>query len=118
MRATLVLLAGLLLALGGTQFAVPSQAAGSQAGPYPNGPSSSKPDDEGPRLPNGKLQRDAILKHDLRRNIKDLREIRGLSDELIDELEDDTAFVLSIKSLKKLQRIEKLSKDIQKRLRK
>lgn len=85
---------------------------------YPEEKPFPKPDDEGPRLPNGKLQRDAILKHEHKQNLEDLREIHQLSGELIAEVEENTAFVLSLKSLKKLERMEKLSKDVRKRIQK
>ncbi|MCZ2153026.1 MAG: hypothetical protein LC114_03825 [Bryobacterales bacterium] len=118
MRVAFILLISLLLTLASAWFATESRAAGEQIDQNTAAGSSSKLDEEGPRLPNGKLQRDAILKHDLKRDLKDLREIRQLSDELIDELQADTAFVLSIKSLKKLERIEKLAGDVRKRVRK
>lgn len=77
-----------------------------------------KTEEEGPRLPNGKLQRDVILKHEHQRNLDELKEIRKLSDELIEDLETNTEFVLSLKSLKKLERMEKLTRDVRKRVQK
>jgi hypothetical protein len=85
---------------------------------FPKEPGLPKTEDEGPRLPNGKLQRDVILKHEHQRNLDELKEIRKLSDELIEELETNTEFVLSLKSLKKLERMEKLTRDVRKRVQK
>jgi hypothetical protein len=97
---------------------LPPQFVIAQIDRYPQEKPFPKPDDEGPRLPNGKLQRDAILKHEHKQNLEDLREIHQLSGELIAELEESTAFVLSLKSLKKLEKMEKLSKDVRKRIQK
>lgn len=85
---------------------------------FPRTPPDEEENDEGPRLPNGKLQRDAILKDEHRKNLEALREIQQLSGELIQELEADTEMVLSIKSLKKLEQLEKLSKQVKNRVRK
>ncbi len=110
-------LCALLFAMAALLVIKPQPAA-SQVDRYPEEAPFAKPGDEGPRLPNGKLQRDLILKHDHQRSLEDLREIHQLSGELIAELETDTAFVLSLKSLKKLERLEKLSKDVRKRIEK
>ncbi|MDZ7636780.1 MAG: hypothetical protein U5J83_00765 [Bryobacterales bacterium] len=71
-----------------------------------------------PVFANGKLQRDAMLKHEHQRNLQELKEIQDISGELLKELEENTEFVLSLKSLKKLERLEKLSKDVRKRIQK
>lgn len=107
-----------LLAVSAAQLMLHPQFVIAQIDRYPEEKPFPKPDDEGPRLPSGKLQRDAILKHDHQRNLDDLREIHQISGELIAELEENTAFVLSLKSLKQLERMEKLSKDVRKRIRK
>ena len=118
MRVPPVFLLCSLLAVGAAQLVFHSQLVIAQIDRYPEEKPFPKPDDEGPRLPNGKLQRDAILKHEHKQNLEDLREIHQLSGELIAELEENTAFVLSLKSLKKLERMEKLSKDVRKRIQK
>lgn len=118
MRVPPLFLLSALLVASAAPLALHPQPGLAQIGRYPEAPPFPKPDDEGPRLPNGKLQRDVILKHDHQRNLEDLREIRRLSGELIGELRKDTAFVLSLKSLKKLERMEKLSKDVRKRIEK
>lgn len=118
MRNAHALLFGSLLVLGLVQTMVGPETALAQLDRYPPDLRFPKPDDEGLRLPNGKLQRDAILKHEHGKNLDELKEIHELSGELIEELEEDTEFVLSLKSLKKLERIEKLSKDVRKRIKK
>lgn len=118
MRLSPLFLLGSLLVAGIAQFALHPMPGLAQIDRYPEERPFPKPDDEGPRLPNGKLQRDAILKHEHQRSLEDLREIHRLSGELIAELEEDTAFVLSLKSVKKLERLEKLSKDVRKRIEK
>jgi hypothetical protein len=69
------------------------------------------------RLPNGKLQRDAILKADYDANVKDARELIDLSKSFELDLEKSDAFVLSLGLLKKLDDIEKLTKRIRGRMR-
>ncbi len=73
--------------------------------------------DEGPRLPNGKLQRDEILKAEHEQNLKDAARLVDLSEELKEELEKNDRYVLSLSSLKKTDEIEKLVRKIRSRLR-
>jgi hypothetical protein len=69
------------------------------------------------RLPNGRLQRDAILKADYERNLRDAAELERLTRELKVNLEKNTEYVFSIDDVKKLERIEKLAKDIRSRMK-
>jgi hypothetical protein len=69
------------------------------------------------RLPNGRLQRDAILKADYERNLDDAAELSKLADEVKISLEKNTQYVLSIDDMKKLQQIEKLAKKIRSRMK-
>lgn len=69
------------------------------------------------RLPNGKLQRDEILKAEHAQNIKDAAQLSELAQELQQDLEKNDRFVLSISTLKKTDEIEKLVKKIRSRLR-
>ncbi len=69
------------------------------------------------RLPNGKLQRDAILKADYDSNVKDARELIDLTKSFELDLEKSDANVLSLGLLKKLDDIEKLTKRIRGRMR-
>jgi len=68
------------------------------------------------RLPDGKLQRDAILKADHEKDLKDAAQLIELAEELKQELEKNDRHVLSISSLKKTEEIEKLAKRIHARL--
>jgi hypothetical protein len=89
--------------------------AQSQQGPPPR----PRPGDEAeePRLPNGKLQRDEILKADFQKTLDDARELSRLADELKADLEKNDRYVLSIPTLKKTEDIEKLAKRIHDRLK-
>jgi len=68
-------------------------------------------------LPNGKLQRDAILKADYDRNIRDARDLIDLTRLFELDLEKSDANVLSLDLLKKLDDIEKITKRIRGRMR-
>src|SRR5437868_3505039 len=69
------------------------------------------------RLPNGKLQRDEILKADYDKSLQDAAELIKLSEDLKADLEKNTAFVVSIPTIKKTEEIEKLAKRIRGRLK-
>ena len=69
------------------------------------------------KLPNGKSQRDAIAKEDHKKNLEDAAQLAKLSGDIKDELEKSDPFVVSVKTVKKLEDIEKLSKDIRGRLK-
>ena len=74
-------------------------------------------DEEDVVLPNGKLQKDEILKADHQQNLKDAAELAGLAEQLKIDLEKDDRYVLSMATLKKTDDIEKLAKRIRARLR-
>ena len=69
------------------------------------------------RLPNGKLQNDAILKDQYDQNVKDARELTSLAKSIELELDKNDQNVLSLGMLKKLEDIEKISKRMQSRIR-
>ena len=69
------------------------------------------------KLPNGKLQRDDILKAERAQNIKDADALLQLAQSLKSDLEAQDRFVLSMDTLKKTDDIEKLAKKIRTRLR-
>lgn len=69
------------------------------------------------RLPNGKSQRDEILKLEREQNIKDAAQLAALAEELKEDLEKNDRFVLSLATLKKTDDIEKLAKKIRARMR-
>jgi hypothetical protein len=78
------------------------------------------PDQQPPqdvRLPNGKLQRDEILKADHLKSIEDARALAKLADEVKLDLEKNDQNVLPLATLKKTEEIEKLAKKIHDRLK-
>ncbi len=100
------LLPWLLLAL-----AMPAQ--------IPNPPPIRPPDqqEEDVRLPNGKLQKDEIVKAEFQKSLEDARELAKLADQLKTDLEKNDRYVLSIPALKKTEEIEKLAKRIHDRMK-
>jgi hypothetical protein len=69
------------------------------------------------KLPNGKSQKDAILKADHDKNIEDADRLADLTAGLKKALEKDTQYVLSLEDLKKLDEIEKITKRMRSRMR-
>jgi hypothetical protein len=80
-------------------------------------PQEQEPPPEETRLPNGKLQRDEILKADFQKSLEDARELSKLADQLKADLEKNDRYVLSLATLKKTEDIEKLAKRIHDRLK-
>jgi hypothetical protein len=74
-------------------------------------------DPEDPRLPNGKSQKEEILKADHQKSLEDAGKLIQLTEELKIELEKNDRHVLAVGTLKKLEEIEKLSKRIRGRLK-
>ena len=82
------------------------------------GPGMVTPDQEdGQRLPSGKLQRDEILKAEHEQNLKDAAQLVEMAGQLKEDLEKNDRHVLSVSTLKKTDEIEKLVKRIRSRLR-
>jgi len=69
------------------------------------------------RLPNGKLQREEILKADYQKTLEDVRALSKLTDDLKADLEKSDYNVLSVGTLKKTDDINRLAKSIHDRLR-
>jgi hypothetical protein len=103
MRFTIRRCAVVLLCAGLITSALP------QRGPAPPDPEQ--------RLPNGKLQRDEILKAEHEANLKDAGELAQLAEQLKIDLEKNDRYVVSMATLKKTDDIEKLVKRIRSRLR-
>jgi hypothetical protein len=80
-------------------------------------PEQAEPKPEEARLPNGKLQRDEILRVDYEKSVQDSRELARLAGELRADLEKNDRYVLSLQTLKKTEEIEKLAKKIHDRLK-
>lgn len=94
-------------------FAVMVIALGQRQGaPLPDSPSSPN----NVRLPNGKLQRDEIIKADHKKNEEDAATLARLAQEVKDDLDNSDGHIMSVKMLKKLDDIEKLAKGIRGRL--
>jgi len=72
---------------------------------------------EDPKLPNGKSQRDEILKAEREENIRDAGKLIDMATALKSDLEKNDRFVLSMDTLKKTDDIQKLVRKIQNRLR-
>jgi hypothetical protein len=87
------------------------------AQPPPGRPRPGEEPSEDARLPNGKLQRDEILKAEFQKSLDDARELSKLAEELKTDLEKNDRYVLSIATLKKTEDIEKLAKRIHDRLK-
>ena len=82
------------------------------------GPAAVQPPGPDPQLPNGKSMPEEILKQDHKKNLADAAAMAKLAEEVSEDLEKDDRFVYSLKTLKKLDEIEKLSKAIRARLKK
>jgi hypothetical protein len=93
--------------------AVSNVASPQRGGGTPQNPTT--PEDV--KLPNGKSQRDVILKAEHETNLKDAAQLVELAQQLQQELEKNDTFVLSVSALKKTDDIEKLVKKIRSRLR-
>jgi hypothetical protein len=68
-------------------------------------------------LPNGKSQKEEILKAEHQQNIKDAADLAELAEQLKIDLEKNDRYVVSMATLKKIDDIEKLDKRIRARLR-
>jgi hypothetical protein len=87
------------------------------AAPQLNTPARPPDPPDETRLPNGKLQRDEMLKADYDKCLKNAAELVDLSQQLQQDIEKNGAFVFSLATLKKTDEIEKLAKKIRSRLR-
>jgi hypothetical protein len=86
-----------------------------QQGP-PEHPVAPEPPDE-VRLPNGKLQREEILKADYQKNLEDARALSKLADQLKIDFEKSDYNILSVGTLKRTEDIDRLAKRIRDRLK-
>ena len=102
----------LVLLAGVSVYAVQQQ--GSERG---GGRRGGAAEEEDVMLPNGKSQKEEILKAEHRQNLKDAAELAELAEQLKIELEKNDRYILSMATLKKTDDIEKLAKRISARLR-
>jgi len=73
--------------------------------------------DREPQLPNGRSQRNAIAKADYKKNLQDAAELVRMAEDLKADLEKEEALVVSVKTMKKTEDIEKLARNIRGRLK-
>jgi hypothetical protein len=100
----------LVLLAGVSVFALQQQQGGGRGG-------RGAANEEDVVLPNGKSQKDEILKAEHQQNLKDAAELAELAEQLKIDLEKNDRFILSMATLKKTDDIEKLAKRIRARLR-
>ena len=86
------------------------------AGSFAQSSKSKAPEDA--TLPNGRRWSEAIAEADYKDNVRDSRALADLSAEIRDEIGVSDKFVLSLKTLRKLEDAEKLVKDMRNRMRK
>lgn len=99
----------LLAALAGAVFPAQNPRQGPEVPPAPG-----KSDDV--RLPDGKSQRDEMLKADYTRNLADSAEMARLAAEVKEDVEKGDRYAVSVKTLKKLDDVAKLARNIHGRL--
>src|SRR5438270_4509284 len=80
-------------------------------------PRQPGPTVEDGKLPNGKSQKDEILKADHKKNLEEAAELLKLSEELKADLAKNDRYIVSLKTLKRTEDIEKLAKSIRGRLK-
>ena len=98
-----------LLAVCLLTIAAPGQRGGGQSSP--------DQEEQDVKLPNGKSQRDELLKAEHADNIRDATKLVELAEDLKADITKNDRFVLSMATLKKTDDIEKLVKKIRSRLR-
>ena len=81
----------------------------------PDQPPKEKEEDV--RLPNGKLQRDEILKAEHEKSLKDAGDLIRLAQELKADLEKSGSFVVPVQTIRRTEEIEKLAKRVRSRLK-
>ena len=104
----------LVLLAGVSVYALQQRGSGSGSG---GGRRGGADDEEDVLLPNGKSQKEEILKAEHQQNLKDAAELADLAEQLKMELEKNDRYILSMATLKKTDDIEKLAKRIRARLR-
>ena len=89
-----------------------AQSQRPEIGPPPHSASAADA-----QLPNGKSQRDEILKAEHEQNLKDVARLSELAGELKEAMEKEDRFVFSLNTMKKAEEIEKLAHKIRTRIR-
>jgi hypothetical protein len=91
-------------------------AAFGQIGQFPDLTANPGREQEERRLPNGKLQSEAILKANYEENLKDLEKLRKTAEGVEEEMRKTKGQVLSMKVMKELEEVEKLARRIRGRM--
>lgn len=73
--------------------------------------------DEPKRLPDGRLWSEAVLKANYEANLKDLEQMRKILDSVRAEIEKSQGHVLSLRALKDLEELERLSRRVRERMK-
>ena len=98
-----------LTALG---LALAPAAAQDQTVPPRRGSIGDSKDEDNPRLPNGKSQKDAIAQAEHEKALKDAESLAALANQLKDDLQKAGNFTMPVAALKKTEEIEKLARRI------
>ena len=96
------------------KYTVPVLLTMGLAGLWAQAPRQNSP--ENIRLPNGKVWSDVIARADHEKNLADAREIAQMTADIRDEIEAGDAFVLPLKTLKKIEAAEKRLKNLRTRM--
>ncbi len=81
-------------------------------------PGSRRPPYEiGPNIPLTQQQRTALIKSDHKKNVEDATELLRLAEVVKTELDKEDAQVISVKTIKQTEDIERLAKSIRGRLK-
>jgi len=75
------------------------------------------PYDMGPNMPMTQQQRIALIKADHKKNVEEAAELLKLAEEIKTELDKEDAQVISVRTIKQTEDIEKLAKSIRGRLK-
>ncbi len=73
--------------------------------------------EEPKRLPDGRLWSEAVIKANYEANLKDLERMRRIVDSVQQEIGQSKGHVLSLKALKELEELERISKRVRDRMR-
>jgi hypothetical protein len=79
---------------------------------------TTRTEDEPKRMPDGRLLSEMVRKQDFKDNLEDIEQMKRLLDTVKDELEKSEGHILSIRSLKNLEEIEKLTRRVRGRMKK
>jgi hypothetical protein len=85
--------------------------------PVPRGRGGPPDSEEDLRFPNGKSQRDEIIKADHQKSVQDAIDLAKIAEDLKSDLERSDKNIVSVKNIKQTEEIEKLARSIRARLK-